>query len=53
MGYRYRQIPVPDDGPDDDRRTLSLSSFKQTPDGDADVYFRRLENFIVLCRRLF
>ena len=23
------------------------------PDGDADVYFRRLENFIVLCRRLF
>ena len=21
--YRYRQIPVPDDGPDDDRRTLA------------------------------
>ena len=22
IGYRYQQIPVPDDGPDDDRRTL-------------------------------
>ena len=26
FGYRYRQSPVPDDGPDDDRRTLLHSA---------------------------
>ena len=34
MGYRYRQIPVPDDGPDDDRRILVMTSkppFKLRP----------------------
>ena len=29
IGYRYRQIPVPDDGPDDDRRTLSNGEGQQ------------------------
>ena len=34
MGYRYRHIPVPDDGPDDDRRTLDTSAQGENGGGE-------------------